>query len=294
MITLDGVRKAYGARRVLDDVSLALRPGRVTALVGPNGSGKTTLIKLILGLARPDAGRILVDGVPIDAAGAYRARIGYAPQAPRLPDNLRVGEVFAMLRALRPDAEVDESLLEDFGLRNEWDTPVGTLSGGWRQKVSDALAFLFVPDVLILDEPTGGLDPIASGLLKSEIRLARDEGRTVLITSHILGELEELADDVAFLCDGRLRFAGSVGSLLAETGVRRLEPAIAALMRNLRVEDGGARPALEARASTRSRSSSRPACATSRAISGCSPTACCWRSSPRRCSSSAVPGTRWW
>lgn len=241
MITLDTVRKAYGSRPVLDGVSLALEPGRITALVGPNGSGKTTLIKCILGLARADAGRLLLDGVPADADGAYRARIGYAPQAPHFPANLAVGEVFAMLRALRPAARVDESLLEEFSLRAEWETPVGTLSGGWRQKVSLAAAWLFTPDVLILDEPTAGLDPIAAGLLKHAIRAVRAEGRTVLITSHILSELEELADDVAFLTDGRLRFAGSVQALLAETGTRRLEPAIAALLRGLKVSTGGAR-----------------------------------------------------
>ncbi len=240
MITLDGVRKAYGARPVLDGISLGLLPGRVTALVGPNGSGKTTLIKLILGLARPDAGRILLDGTPIDDEGRYRSRIGYAPQAPRFPENLAVGEVFAMLRALRPGAATDETLLEAFGLRNEWATPVRLLSGGWRQKLSSACAFLFTPDVLILDEPTAGLDPIASGLLKAELRAAREEGRTVLVTSHILSELEELADDVAFLSEGRLRFGGPVAALLAQTGMRRLEPAIAALLRGLRVEDGGA------------------------------------------------------
>ena len=240
MIALDGIRKSYGSRAVLDGVSLALLPGRITALVGPNGSGKTTLIKLILGLVRRDAGRVLIDGVPIDAVGHYRARIGYAPQAPRFPDNLAVGEVIAMLRALRPGAAVDDALLDAFGLRAEWSTPVGTLSGGWRQKVSGACAFLFSPDVLILDEPTAGLDPVANTILKSAIRAARGAGRTILISSHILSELEELADDVAFLCDGRLRFGGSVTELLAATGTRRLEPAIAALLSGLRVEPGTA------------------------------------------------------
>lgn len=235
MITLDGVRKAYGARAVLEGISLTLAPGRIVALVGPNGSGKTTLIKLILGLARPDAGRLSLDGVPFDADGAYRARIGYAPQAPRYPEHLAVGEVIAMLRALRPTATVDESLLEDFGLRAEWATPVGTLSGGWRQKLADACAFLFTPDLLVLDEPTAGLDPVASGLLKAQLRAARAAGRTVLISSHILSELEELADDVAFLCEGHLRFAGPVEALLQQTGTRRLEPAVAALLRGLRV-----------------------------------------------------------
>lgn len=235
MITLDGVRKSYGARTVLHGVSLALGPGRIVALVGPNGSGKTTLIKLILGLARPDAGRLLFDGVPFDADGRYRARIGYAPQTPRYPDHLTVGEVVTMLRALRPDAPVDEALLEDLRLRAEWMTPVGTLSGGWRQKLANACAFLFAPDVLILDEPTAGLDPIAAGLLKQHLRSARSAGRTILISSHILSELEEFADDVAFLSDGQLRFAGPVDALLQETGTRRLEPAVAALLRGLRV-----------------------------------------------------------
>lgn len=235
MIALDGVRKAYGTRAVLDGVSLALAPGRITALVGPNGSGKTTLIKLILGLARPDAGRLLMDGVPFDADGRYRSRIGYAPQSPRLPEHLTVGEVLAMLRALRPGAPVDEGMIDAFGLRNEWGTRVGTLSGGWRQKLANACAFLFLPDVLILDEPTAGLDPVASGMLKAELRAARADGRTILISSHILVELEEFADDVAFLCDGRLRFAGPVEALLKETGTRRLEPAVAALLRGLKV-----------------------------------------------------------
>lgn len=240
MIALDGIRKAYGSRRVLDEVSLALEPGRITALVGPNGSGKTTLIKCVLGLARADAGRVLLAGRPADESGHYRARIGYAPQAPHFPANLSIGEVFAMLQALRPDATLDESLVDAFGVRAEWATPVGTLSGGWRQKVSLAAASLFAPAVLILDEPTAGLDPIAAGLLKQWLREFRQSGRTILITSHILSELEELADDVAFLNDGRLRFAGPVAALLRETGVRRLEPAIAALLRGLKVEAGGA------------------------------------------------------
>ena len=240
MIAVDGLRKAYGTRRVLDGVSLALVPGRITALVGPNGSGKTTLIKCILGLARGDAGRMTLDGEPADTDGRYRARIGYAPQAPHFPPNLAVGEVFAMLRALRPAAPTDESLLDAFGLRAEWETPVGTLSGGWRQKVSLAAAWLFCPEILVLDEPTAGLDPIAAGLFKHAVREARAAGRTILITSHILSELEELADDVAFLTDGALRFAGPVPRLLEQTGMRRLEPAVAALLRGLRVERGGA------------------------------------------------------
>ena len=240
MITLEGIRKAFGRRQVLEGITLSIAPSRITALVGSNGAGKTTLIKIILGLTRPDAGRLLLDGEPVDPDGRYRARIGYAPQAPRLPENLAVGEVFAMLRALRPGAAVDEGLVEDFGLRAEWETRVGTLSGGWRQKLSSACAFLFAPDVLLLDEPTAGLDPVSAGLLKARLRAARSEGRAILISSHILSELEEIADDIAFLNEGHLRFVGPIASLLQETGTRRLEPAVAALLRGLRVEQGGA------------------------------------------------------
>lgn len=235
MISVDGVRKAFGSRAVLDGVSLTLLPGRILALVGPNGSGKSTLIKCLLGLTRPDAGVMRLDGSPIDVDGRYRGRIGYAPQAPHFPPHLTVGEIIEMLQALRPTDAVDMTMVETFGLRAEWGTPVGTLSGGWRQKVSLATAWLFRPDVFVLDEPTAGLDPVASVLFKQALRSARDAGRTLLITSHLLGELEDLADDVAFLADGRLRFAGPVTALLAETGMHRLEPAVAALHSGLTV-----------------------------------------------------------
>ncbi len=234
MIDATNLRKRFGALEVLHDVSVGIRTGAVTALVGPNGSGKTTLIKIVLGLARADAGVFSVNGQPADEAGAYRRHIGYMPQAARFPENLRVRDVLELVRALRPDAPRDEELISAFRLALEMDKLVGTLSGGTRQKVNAAIAFLFRPSLLILDEPTAGLDPIASGILKDKIRQVRGEGRSVLITSHILTELEELADDVAFLCDGHLRFSGSVAALLERSGERRLEAAIAALMRSER------------------------------------------------------------
>jgi Cu-processing system ATP-binding protein len=232
MITLTNVCKRFGALEVLRDVSLEVRPGAVTALVGPNGSGKTTLIKIVLGLTRPDGGVLRVNGVEVDAAGEYRRALGYMPQAARFPENLRVRDVLDLVTALRPGAERDEELVTSFGLASEMDKKVGTLSGGTKQKLNAAIAFLFKPSLLILDEPTAGLDPVASSVLKAKIRRARGEGRTVLVTSHVMTELEELADDLAFLCDGSLRFTGTVPDLLARTGQRRLEGAIGALMPN--------------------------------------------------------------
>lgn len=236
MITLDAIRKRFGALDVLQDVSLALHSGAVTALVGPNGSGKTTLIKIVLGLTRADRGTLHVGGQPADAAGAYRRAIGYMPQAAHFPVNLRVGDVLDLVGRLRPGEATDDDLSRAFDMNSLKDKYVGTLSGGTKQKVNAVIAFMFRPALLILDEPTAGLDPLSSNVLKEKIRAVRGEGRTVLVTSHIMTELESLADDVAFLCDGRLRFSGTIAALLGSTGERSLEEAVAALMRAERAQ----------------------------------------------------------
>jgi Cu-processing system ATP-binding protein len=234
MITLDRIRKRFGPLDVLQDVSMAVRTGAVTALVGPNGSGKTTLIKIVLGLTRADHGALHLDGAPADDAGAYRRAIGYMPQAAHFPVNLRVADVIDLVAQLRPGEAVDDDLARAYDMATIGGKFVGTLSGGTRQKLNAVIAFMFRPSLLILDEPTAGLDPLSANVLKEKIRAVRGEGRSVLITSHIMTELESLADDVAFLCDGRLRFTGSVADLLEHTGGGSLEEAIAGLMRTER------------------------------------------------------------
>jgi Cu-processing system ATP-binding protein len=231
MMDVVGVSKRFGKLGVLDGLDLSIRPGRVTAVVGPNAAGKTTLIKILLGLTHPDAGQILLDGAPVTADGAYRARIGYMPQIARFPENLSGRDLLSLLTTLRgAGAATDESLIGELGLEAQLDKPLRTLSGGTRQKVNAVMAFLFAPDVLILDEPTAGLDPIASSILKDRVLLERSRGRTVIIASHIMSELEELADDVAFLLDGRIRFSGSLEELRRRTRQSSLERAIAQLM----------------------------------------------------------------
>jgi Cu-processing system ATP-binding protein len=243
MIRLHELRKSFGRREVLKGVDLEIPLGRITALVGPNASGKTTLIKTILGLVRPDAGSVEVEGHVLNGDWRYRERIGYMAQDAPLPENLSAAELFRMLGDLRgvklngaatsPGAArgPDPQLLEAFGLAPELHKPLRTLSGGTRQKVNAVLAFLFDPELLILDEPTAGLDPVASGILKDRILQERAAGKTFLITSHILPEVEELADEVAFLLEGRVRFAGTVQEVLDRTGQERLERAVAELMR---------------------------------------------------------------
>ena len=238
MIETVGVSKSFGGARVLSDVSASFKSGRVTALVGPNAAGKTTLIKAILGLVRPDAGEIRVDGVPVDAAGAYRARIGYMPQIARYPENLTGAELVEFLTELRGGVghvALDESLMDRLRIRESLENPLRTLSGGTRQKINAAAAFLFRPSILILDEPTAGLDPLSSSLLKDAIA-ERDVGRTVLVTSHVMGELEQVADDVVFLLEGRVQFSGSMAALKEETRQPTLERAVAHMMIRKTVE----------------------------------------------------------
>ena len=226
-----GLTKRFGRLEVLRGVDFAVRTGRVTAILGPNGAGKSTVIKTLLGLVRPDGGSIALHGAEIGDDPAYRARIGYMPQQARFPENLTGREVVHLLRDLRDDTvPEDDDLFEAFGLVRELDKPVRTLSGGTRQKLNAAVAFMFRPSLLILDEPTAGLDPIASGVLKARILRARAEGTSVLLSSHVLSELEELVDDVIFLLEGRVEFQGSLRRLKETTGETRLERAIARLM----------------------------------------------------------------
>jgi Cu-processing system ATP-binding protein len=229
-IQITGLTKRFGRVRVLDQVSFDIKPGRITAVLGPNAAGKSTIIKAILGLVRADSGHIQVNGSQVDGAPEYRSRIGYMPQSPRFPENLTANHIVAMLRDLREEAGEDLGLLDELGLRGEMGKPIRNLSGGTRQKLNAAVAFLFRPSLLILDEPTAGLDPVASQILKQRLRRARSEGSTVVLTSHHLAEVEELVDDVIVLLEGRVAYAGPLRSLIATAGEDRLERAVADLM----------------------------------------------------------------
>jgi Cu-processing system ATP-binding protein len=230
-VRVEQLIKRFAHTTVLRGVSATFQPGRTTALIGPNAAGKTTLLKCVLGLVRPTAGRIFIGDEAADLAGNYRRELGYMPQAPSFPGHLTAYEVTRMITDLRgPGLDVDDELFRSFQLGSAFDKPLRTLSGGTRQKLNAALAFLFRPRVLILDEPTAGLDPVAAGVLKEKVRSARDGGATVIVTSHVIAELEELADDVLLLLDGAVRYEGSLARISTEAGEPRLERAIAALM----------------------------------------------------------------
>lgn len=231
MIEFRGVDKRFGRWPVLRDLSVSIHAGRVTGLIGPNGVGKTTMLKLILGLTRPDAGEIAIAGRRLDGTPDYRDAIGYMPQMARFPRHVTGRELLTTLADLRNASKpADLALADDLGLGSDFDRPLGTLSGGTLQRINAVMAFAFVPEILILDEPTVGLDPVASRTLKEAILAARDRGATVLITSHVLPELESLVDDVVFLSQGAVQWHGPLCDLMLTTGQVTLEEAVIRLL----------------------------------------------------------------
>jgi len=233
MIRIENLKKRFRKLQALDDISALFNQGEVVSLIGPNGSGKTTMIKCILGMVRADSGSIYVNGVPINGDPLYRSQIGYMPQIGRYPDNMKVGQLFRMMRDVRqvPDGDLDTDLLVKFNLVSIFDKPMRTLSGGTRQKVSAALAFYFNPSILILDEPTAGLDPLSSELLKEKIMQEKRKNKLILISSHILSDLDELTTHVMYLQEGKMMFLKDIGTLRMETGEDKLGKAIARVMR---------------------------------------------------------------
>lgn len=179
----------------------------------------------------PDSGFISFNGQNIMHHWAYRAQIGYMPQIGRYPDNMTIGQVIDMMRDIRqPQLPLDEELIESFQLRAMYSKRMRTLSGGTRQKVSASLAFLFQPQVLILDEPTAGLDPLSTEILKEKIRREKEMGKLVMITSHVLSELDDLVTQVIYMQDGEVRFHQTLVQLQERTGEARLTKAIARIM----------------------------------------------------------------
>lgn len=231
MISIKRVTKQFGRLTVLNEVNLDLAQGKSYALVGPNGSGKTTLIKSILGLVIPTSGSIFFDNVSIAKDWRYRKDIGYMPQIGHYPQNMTVGQIFDMMTNIRNGAEAaDEQLMEEFKLYKMSDKRMHSLSGGTRQKVSAALAFLFDPPVLILDEPTAGLDPVSVEVLKNKILDERRKGKLIIVSSHILSDLDELATELIFLFEGQVHFNNSIAALKRETNEQKLGRAVATMV----------------------------------------------------------------
>ncbi|MDI1317488.1 ABC transporter ATP-binding protein [Flavobacterium sp.] len=233
MIEIKDINKKFGKLEVLKKVTLSCKKGQCIALIGPNGCGKTTLIKSVLGMVLPDNGAIEFNGKSVLGEYIYRENIGYMPQIGRYPDNMTIGQIIDMIKKIRnSNHELDEDLLKAFELEKMFDKQMRTLSGGTTQKVSAVLAFLFNPDVLILDEPTAGLDPLASEILKEKIIKEKQKGKLILITSHLLSELDDLITELIFMQDGEVHFHKRVEDLKAETNEDRISKAIASILKS--------------------------------------------------------------
>lgn len=231
MITIKNLQKSFGELHVLKGMNLEIPKGQATGIVGPNGAGKTTLIKTILGLVKADSGSITVNGNELNGDWFYRKDIGYMPQVARYPENMIVEELLEFIKGLREqDAVYENDLIDQFSLQSELEKPMRTLSGGNRQKVGATLAMMFNPKILFFDEPTAGLDPRSSHKFKHQVQKEKESGKTVIITSHIMSELEQLVDHVIFILDGKIRYNGSMDKLLKESNEDRLEAAIARMM----------------------------------------------------------------
>lgn len=233
MIEIKNIYKKFGKLEVLNNVNLVFNEGECIALIGPNGCGKTTLIKSILGMVIPTKGDILFDKESILKKYKYREQIGYMPQIGRYPDYMTVGQIIEMIKKIRnTDQELDEDLLKAFELEKIFDKQMRTLSGGTTQKVSATLSFLFNPDVLILDEPTAGLDPLASEILKEKIIKEKEKGKLILITSHLLSELDDMVSQIIFMQDGKVHFHKTIDDLLENTNEQKISKAIAKILKS--------------------------------------------------------------
>jgi len=229
MISIQNLHKKFGANQVLKGVDLTIKEGGIYAVLGPNGSGKTTLIKCILGMVLPTKGTIEVLNQPVKNKHKYRNQINYLPQIANFPGNLKVRELFKMIKDLRRNPNKEDALVSLFGLESMLDKKLATLSGGTKQKVNIVLTFMFNSPILILDEPTTGLDPAALIQLKKLIRDEKEQGKTILITSHIMQFVEEVADEIIYLLEGVIYFKGNIAELKERTGEINVEHAIAAI-----------------------------------------------------------------
>ncbi|MBK5208636.1 MAG: ABC transporter ATP-binding protein [Flavobacteriaceae bacterium] len=230
MIEFKNLHKRFGKLVVLDGLDLEISKGGIFAILGPNGSGKTTLIKCLLGMVIPNKGDMIFDKKSVLQQWSYRNNLNYLPQIANFPPNLTVIELINMVKNLRPKDANDGELIELFGLKNFLDKKLGNLSGGTKQKVNIVLTFMFDSELIILDEPTNGLDPIALIRLKEIIQKEKDKGKTILITTHIMSFVDEVADEIVFLLDGKIYFKGTIETLKKQTNNDNLEHAIANLI----------------------------------------------------------------
>jgi Cu-processing system ATP-binding protein len=238
MIEINNLSKNFNKFTALDNINVNFKDGQSIALIGPNGCGKTTLIKSILGLNVIEKGAIVVNGESVSEHYIYRKNIGYMPQIGRYPENMSIEETLKMIKDIRKASEqdLDTELLQEFQLEKLYDKKMRTLSGGTTQKVSAVLAFMFNPSIIILDEPTAGLDPLAAEILKNKILKEKAKGKLIIITSHLLSELDDIVSEIVFMNEGSILVHQSVEELMAETQTQKISDGIVTILKKMKSE----------------------------------------------------------
>lgn len=232
MVVVEDLHKNFKKNLVLQGLNLNIEIGKTTAILGPNGSGKTTLIKIILGMVIPSKGEVKFNDINIKNNWIYRKEIDYLPQIADFPSNIKVIELINMIKDLRNKPAKDQELIKYFNLGKYLNTNLGNLSGGYKQKVNLLLTFMFDSPFIILDEPTSGLDPISLIKLKDYIKKEQQKGKTIIITSHVMNFVEEIANHIIFILDGKVYFDGSLKNLKTQTNNDDFEHAIANILRD--------------------------------------------------------------
>lgn len=230
MIKINNINKKFGKKEILKDINSDISENKITAILGPNGSGKTTLIKCILGHVIPDKGKIFISDSNVINTWQYKSKIGYMPQIANLPENLTPFELIKMVQDIRGEEGHKCKYVSLFDYEEMMDKPFRTLSGGTKQKVTATIALMFDSPILIFDEPTVGLDPVTRLKLKEIIKKEKKNGKTILLTTHVMSEVEELADEIMFILDGKIYFHGPVEVLKALYNENDLEKAIAHIL----------------------------------------------------------------
>lgn len=227
MITFKNISKAFSKNKVLDDVCIELKPASINAFLGPNGSGKTTLIKIFLGLVKPDYGDIIYDDKSILNDFKFKNKIGYMTQIANYPENLTANDLLKLVRSIRQTEPIfQEELIEKFQLSDSLEKPLKHLSGGTKQKVNVVISLMFDSPIIVLDEPSVGLDPQSVKLLKDYILREKSRGKTILMTSHIIQDVYELSDVLNVLIEGNIVYSGGREELIETTKTQNLEDAI--------------------------------------------------------------------
>lgn len=230
MIRFEDISKSFGRNKVLTEISFDVEGPGVIAILGPNGSGKTTLIKSFLGMVLPDEGNIYWKGKLIRSRHTYRNEVGYIPQIAHYPENLRVKELLKLIAGFRNKKAEAQALIDKFRLHPFLDKRMGTLSGGTMQKVSIVQALMLDCDIYVMDEPTTGLDPLALNTFKKLINDLVEREKTIVLTTHIMSLVEDLATEIVYLLDGNLHFQGAPKTLKDDRGKSSIEDAIADIL----------------------------------------------------------------